>query len=136
MSKNTLNNIKPLAVVDEPVAFQIQTENPLKVPLVLCNLALRWKFDPIEEKEEVESSSSPPPSPPLLVEEETLPEFILSPGAKQSVVLKLIPRRRGALSVVGISYSLGSTSQSQIAAAVSAAGGGHLAPPGLLASLG
>ena len=131
MSKNTLNNIKPLAVVDEPVAFQIQTENPLKVPLVLCNLALRWKFDPIEEKEEVESCSSPP-----LVEEETLPEFILSPGAKQSVVLKLIPRRRGALSVVGISYSLGSTSQSQIAAAVSAAGGGHLAPPGLLASLG
>ena len=121
MSRNTLNDAKPLAVVDEPVAFQIQTENPLKVPLILCDLALRWRFDPVKGDENEYT---------LLVEEETLPEFILSPGAKQSVVLKLVPRQRGALSVVGISYSLGSTSQSQIAAAVAATAGAHLAPPG------
>merc|ERR1719193_982694 len=97
MSKNTVNYVKPVAVIGEPIAFQIQTENPLKVPLVLCDLALRWKFDPAED-EDAEFT--------VIVEEETLPEFILSPGAKQSVVLKLVPRRRGALSVVGISYSL------------------------------
>ena len=124
MSKKSLNNVKPLTVVDEPIAFEIQTMNPLKVPLVLCDLVLKWKFEPLDGEEDASDDGALP------VEAETLPEFILSPDATQSIVLKLIPRRRGSLNVVGISYSLGSTSQSQIAAAVAAAGGVSLAAPG------
>jgi hypothetical protein len=126
LSQHTINNTKALTVVDEPIAFQIQTVNPLKVPLVLCDICLKWNFEAFLENGSHNETNCE--FDLGCVEAETLPEFILSSGATQSIVLKLVPRQKGSLTVTGISYSLGSTSQTQIAAAVAAGSVGPGSP--------
>ncbi|XP_036179651.1 trafficking protein particle complex subunit 8 isoform X11 [Myotis myotis] len=40
------NSRFPLAVVEEPITVEVAFRNPLKVPLLLTNLSLLWKFQP------------------------------------------------------------------------------------------
>ncbi|XP_036860634.2 trafficking protein particle complex subunit 8 isoform X6 [Manis javanica] len=51
------NSRFPLAVVEEPVTVEVAFRNPLKVPLLLTDLSLLWKFQPQDfsgkENEEV-----------------------------------------------------------------------------------
>uniref|UniRef100_A0A5F8GCW6 Trafficking protein particle complex subunit 8 n=1 Tax=Monodelphis domestica TaxID=13616 RepID=A0A5F8GCW6_MONDO len=46
LNSYTDNSRFPLAVVEEPITVEVAFRNPLKVPLLLTELSLLWKFQP------------------------------------------------------------------------------------------
>uniref|UniRef100_A0A8C0GT58 Trafficking protein particle complex subunit 8 n=1 Tax=Chelonoidis abingdonii TaxID=106734 RepID=A0A8C0GT58_CHEAB len=71
------NSKFPLAVVEEPVTVEVAFRNPLKIPLLLTDLSLLWKFQPKDFKH-------------LTVAR-----------------LKLFPHQTGELHILGVVYNLG-----------------------------
>uniref|UniRef100_A0A8C2R0K8 TPPC8 first Ig-like domain-containing protein n=1 Tax=Capra hircus TaxID=9925 RepID=A0A8C2R0K8_CAPHI len=63
------NSRFPLAVVEEPITVEVAFRNPLKVPLLLTDLSLLWKFQPKyvsgKDNEEVKELVSSPHEAPL-----------------------------------------------------------------------
>ncbi|ELW64615.1 Trafficking protein particle complex subunit 8 [Tupaia chinensis] len=76
------NSRFPLAVVEEPITVEVAFRNPLKVPLLLTDLSLLWKFQPKDfsgKDNEV----------------------------KELARLKLFPHHIGELHILGVVYNLG-----------------------------
>ncbi|NXS34376.1 TPPC8 protein, partial [Pomatostomus ruficeps] len=46
LSRYSDNSKFPLAVIEEPITVEVSFRNPLKVPLLLTDLSLLWKFQP------------------------------------------------------------------------------------------
>uniref|UniRef100_A0A8C8EUZ2 Trafficking protein particle complex 8 n=1 Tax=Oncorhynchus tshawytscha TaxID=74940 RepID=A0A8C8EUZ2_ONCTS len=88
LNSQTDNLHFPLAVVEEPIIVEVVFRNPLKVPLVLSDLSLLWKFT-------LKDFSRPQPQ-----------DIMVGDAAR----LKLLPRQTGQLTILGLVYNLASTS--------------------------
>ncbi|XP_018410817.1 PREDICTED: trafficking protein particle complex subunit 8 isoform X2 [Nanorana parkeri] len=111
----------PMAVVQEPITVEVSFKNPLKVPLLLTDLSLLWKFQPKDfghENEELKEAISNDKD--LLskgknvsdvIGTEEINEFLLNSEETKIARLKLFPLQTGELHILGIVYNL-STIQS------------------------
>ncbi|KAK1337813.1 hypothetical protein QTO34_002449 [Cnephaeus nilssonii] len=102
------NSRFPLAVVEEPITVEVAFRNPLKVPLLLTNMSLLWKFQPKDcsgkNDEEVKELVT---SEPEMIGTEVISEFLINSEESKVARLKLFPHHIGELHVLGIVYDLG-----------------------------
>uniref|UniRef100_A0A8C7SXS3 Trafficking protein particle complex 8 n=1 Tax=Oncorhynchus mykiss TaxID=8022 RepID=A0A8C7SXS3_ONCMY len=123
LNSQTDNLHFPLAVVEEPIIVEVAFRNPLKVPLVLSDLSLLWKFT-------LKDFSRPQPQDVMVGDAVTItnekeaiaPRVRKGKGGIPSVCkfltfsllswqarLKLLPRQTGQLTILGLVYNLAST---------------------------
>ncbi|XP_071005855.1 trafficking protein particle complex subunit 8-like isoform X1 [Oncorhynchus clarkii lewisi] len=126
LNSQTDNLRFPLAVVEEPIIVEVVFRNPLKVPLVLSDLSLLWKFtlkdfnrpqpqedsvgDAVPISNEKEASVPRTSQKDDVIATEVIPEFYLSPEETKLARLKLLPHQTGQLNILGLVYNLASTS--------------------------
>ncbi|PIK47727.1 putative trafficking protein particle complex subunit 8 [Apostichopus japonicus] len=117
----TDNSVQPLAVMTEPITVEILMENPLKIPLVLSQIHLLWRFIPVDF--EVTNRENPEQKPVAItnemseerdsdlnaiIETEYLEEVSLLGKEDKIIYLKLIPMQTGELHITGLGYGLSS----------------------------
>uniref|UniRef100_A0A8C0IQM3 Trafficking protein particle complex subunit 8 n=1 Tax=Chelonoidis abingdonii TaxID=106734 RepID=A0A8C0IQM3_CHEAB len=95
------NSKFPLAVVEEPVTVEVAFRNPLKIPLLLTDLSLLWKFQPKDFSAKHNGATKELVMDFFLVA--TTTKFNISPQAR----LKLFPHQTGELHILGVVYNLG-----------------------------
>ncbi|KAM6458286.1 trafficking protein particle complex subunit 8 isoform 2-T2 [Liasis olivaceus] len=102
------NSRFPLAVVEEPITVEVAFRNPLKVPLVLSDLSLLWKFQPKDfnmknngETKEFETCGKD------MIGAEVISEFLINSEETKMARLKLFPHQTGELHILGVVYNLG-----------------------------
>uniref|UniRef100_A0A673XUK4 Trafficking protein particle complex subunit 8 n=1 Tax=Salmo trutta TaxID=8032 RepID=A0A673XUK4_SALTR len=95
LNSQTDNLHFPLAVVEEPIIVEVAFRNPLKVPLVLSDLSLLWKFT-------LKDFSRPQP-------QDIMVEDAVTISNEKEARLKLLPRQTGQLNILGLVYNLAST---------------------------
>ncbi|MFT7809625.1 trafficking protein particle complex subunit 8 isoform X3 [Arapaima gigas] len=114
LNSQTDNMRFPLAVVEEPIIVEVVFRNPLKVPLVLTDLSLLWKFSMkdftqsqgSELKEAVSNERDD------LITTEVISEFYMNPEEAKVARLKLLPHHTGELHIRGVVYNLGAAPSS------------------------
>ncbi|XP_035270312.1 trafficking protein particle complex subunit 8 isoform X1 [Anguilla anguilla] len=119
LNGQTDNTRFPLAVVEEPVIVEVVFRNPLKVPLILTDLSLLWKFSPkdfsrAQGEEAGESVSNEKEARDLeaplkndFISTEVISEFFMSLEETKVARLKLLPHQTGELHILGVVYNLG-----------------------------
>ncbi|XP_063155300.1 trafficking protein particle complex subunit 8 isoform X2 [Candoia aspera] len=102
------NSRFPLAVVKEPITVEVAFRNPLKVPLLLSDLSLLWKFQPKDfnlknngETKEFETCGKD------MIGAEVISEFLINSEETKMARLKLFPHQTGELHILGVVYNLG-----------------------------
>ncbi|XP_053101658.1 trafficking protein particle complex subunit 8 isoform X2 [Hemicordylus capensis] len=102
------NSRFPLGVVEEPITVEVAFKNPLKVPLLLTDLSLLWKFQPedfssknSEETKEIETCGKE------TIGAEVISEFSINSEETKMARLKLFPHQTGELHILGVVYNLG-----------------------------
>ncbi|XP_072267380.1 trafficking protein particle complex subunit 8 [Pyxicephalus adspersus] len=123
LSSNSDNSKFPLAVVQEPITVEVSFKNPLKVPLLMTDVSLLWKFQPKdfsqknEELKEAMSNDkdllSKGKSFSDVIGTEEISEFFINNEETKIARLKLFPLQPGELHILGIVYNL-STIQSTL----------------------
>uniref|UniRef100_A0A5F9DKT2 Trafficking protein particle complex subunit 8 n=1 Tax=Oryctolagus cuniculus TaxID=9986 RepID=A0A5F9DKT2_RABIT len=120
------NSRFPLAVVEEPITVEVAFRNPLKVPLLLTDLSLLWKFHPEnfpgKDKEEVKELVT---SEPKMIGTEVISEFLINCEESKVARLKLFPHHIGELHILGIVYNLGTIQGSLTVDGIGALPGCH-----------
>ncbi|KAM4028317.1 trafficking protein particle complex subunit 8 isoform 2-T2 [Anomaloglossus baeobatrachus] len=117
LSSNSDNSKFPLAVVQEPITVEVSFKNPLKVPLLLADLSLLWKFQPKDfsqkENEELQEPITNEKDPLAkgrsfsdVIGTEEIAEFLINNEETKIARLKLFPRETGELHILGIVYNL------------------------------
>nr|XP_025129151.1 trafficking protein particle complex subunit 8 isoform X2 [Bubalus bubalis] len=120
------NSRFPLAVVEEPITVEVAFRNPLKVPLLLTDLSLLWKFQPKyvsgkdneEVKELVKGESE-------MIGTEVISEFLINSEESKVARLKLFPHHIGELHILGVVYNLGTIQGSVAVDGIGALPGCH-----------
>lgn len=110
-SKNSNNSSKPNAVLNEPVHFSIELDNPLHVPLPLSDVTLIWLFIDENERFTNEKISGKSIFKPELVDTQTIDSIVLQPTCKQNIVLSVTPKRLGELKILGLIYKVSNPNQ-------------------------
>ncbi|XP_039189439.1 trafficking protein particle complex subunit 8 isoform X2 [Crotalus tigris] len=102
------NSRFPLAVVEEPITIEVAFRNPLKVPLLLSDLSLLWKFQPKDfnsknngETKEFETCGKD------MIGVEVISDFLINSEETKMARLKLFPHQTGELHILGVVYNLG-----------------------------
>ncbi|XP_059975018.1 trafficking protein particle complex subunit 8 isoform X3 [Mesoplodon densirostris] len=120
------NSRFPLAVVEEPVTVEVAFRNPLKVPLLLTDLSLLWKFQPKDvsgkENEEVKELVK---GEPEMIGTEVVSEFLINSEESKVARLKLFPHHIGELHILGVVYNLGTIQGSMAVDGIGALPGCH-----------
>ncbi|XP_005372804.1 PREDICTED: trafficking protein particle complex subunit 8 isoform X2 [Chinchilla lanigera] len=102
------NSRFPLAVVEEPITVEVAFRNPLKVPLLLTDLSLLWKFQPKnvngKDNEEIRELVT---GEPEMIGTEVISEFLINSEESKVARLKLFPHHIGELHILGVVYNLG-----------------------------
>ncbi|XP_053570976.1 trafficking protein particle complex subunit 8 isoform X2 [Bombina bombina] len=117
LSSNSDNSKFPLAVVKEPITVEVSFKNPLKVPLLLTDLSLLWKFHPKDFSEKHNGEVKEPVSNERdlitkgkcsndIIGTEEISEFLISNEETKIARLKLFPYETGELHILGIVYNL------------------------------
>uniref|UniRef100_A0A8C3H1J1 Trafficking protein particle complex subunit 8 n=1 Tax=Corvus moneduloides TaxID=1196302 RepID=A0A8C3H1J1_CORMO len=102
------NSKFPLAVIEEPITVEVSFRNPLKVPLLLTDLSLLWKFQPKEfsAKHDGETKERGTCDEDM-VGTEAIAEFLINSEETKVARLKLFPHQTGELHILGVVYNLG-----------------------------
>uniref|UniRef100_A0A2K6KKB2 Trafficking protein particle complex subunit 8 n=1 Tax=Rhinopithecus bieti TaxID=61621 RepID=A0A2K6KKB2_RHIBE len=120
------NSRFPLAVVEEPITVEVAFRNPLKVPLLLTDLSLLWKFHPKDfsekDNEEVKQLVT---SEPEMIGTEVISEFLINGEESKVARLKLFPHHIGELHILGVVYNLGTIQGSMTVDGIGALPGCH-----------
>ncbi|XP_066208727.1 trafficking protein particle complex subunit 8 isoform X3 [Saccopteryx leptura] len=120
------NSKFPLAVVEEPITVEVAFRNPLKVPLLLTDLSLLWKFQPKDfsgkNNEEVKELVT---SEPEMIGTEVISEFLINSEESKVARLKLFPHHIGELHILGVVYNLGTIQSSMTVDGIGAPPGCH-----------
>ncbi|CAN0158456.1 unnamed protein product [Lampetra planeri] len=97
----------------EPITVEVCFKNPLKIPLVLTDLALLWKFQARDFLSPAPADTSPSavtnekmPAGSDLIHTEVNPEFVLQSEETKTARLRLLPKQTGELHILGLVYSL------------------------------
>ncbi|CAB3370693.1 Hypothetical predicted protein [Cloeon dipterum] len=98
------NSTKPNAVINEHLAVQLTVTNPLQIPIVFTSVRLVWKFSP--EGQPGTEISNETAKEQNSVDTQTLPLLTLDAGASQKIVLCVIPRQVGELSITAVAFDL------------------------------
>ncbi|XP_036613610.1 trafficking protein particle complex subunit 8 isoform X1 [Trichosurus vulpecula] len=113
LNSYTDNSRFPLAVVEEPITVEVAFRNPLKVPLMLTELSLLWKFQPKgsnskdnEETKELVTCGHE------MIGTEVISEFLINSEETKVARLKLFPHHIGELHILGVVYNLGTIQSS------------------------
>ncbi|XP_061453832.1 trafficking protein particle complex subunit 8 isoform X3 [Rhineura floridana] len=109
------NSRFPLGVVEEPITVEVAFRNPLKVPLLLTDLSLLWKFQPKDynsknngETKEVETCGKD------MIGAEAISEFLMNSEETKMARLKLFPHQTGELHILGVVYNLGTIQSTSV----------------------
>ncbi|XP_017353379.1 trafficking protein particle complex subunit 8 isoform X1 [Cebus imitator] len=120
------NSRFPLAVVEEPITVEVAFRNPLKVPLLLTDLSLLWKFQPKDfsgkDDEEVKQLVT---CEPEMIGTEVISEFLINGEESKVARLKLFPHHIGELHILGVVYNLGTIQGSVTVDGIGALPGCH-----------
>ncbi|KAM4803330.1 trafficking protein particle complex subunit 8 isoform X2 [Urocitellus parryii] len=120
------NSRFPLAVVEEPITVEVAFRNPLKVPLLLTDLSLLWKFQPKDfsgkDNEEVKELIT---GEPKMIGTEVISEFLINSEESKVARLKLFPHHIGELHILGVVYNLGTIQGSMTVDGIGALPGCH-----------
>ncbi|XP_012581389.1 PREDICTED: trafficking protein particle complex subunit 8 isoform X3 [Condylura cristata] len=120
------NSRFPLAVVEEPITVEVAFRNPLKVPLLLSDLSLLWKFQPQnvsgKDNEEVKELVT---GEPEMIGSEVISEFLINSEESKVARLKLFPHHIGELHILGVVYNLGTVQGSITVDGIGALPGCH-----------
>ncbi|XP_069885485.1 trafficking protein particle complex subunit 8 isoform X3 [Dipodomys merriami] len=120
------NSRFPLAVVEEPITVEVAFRNPLKVPLLLTDLSLVWKFQPKDvsgkDNEEIKELVT---SQPEMIGTEVISEFLINSEESKVARLKLFPHHIGELHILGVVYNLGTIQGSMTVDGIGALPGCH-----------
>ncbi|XP_027605828.1 trafficking protein particle complex subunit 8 isoform X1 [Pipra filicauda] len=102
------NSKFPLAVIEEPITVEVSFRNPLKVPLLLTDLSLLWKFQPkdFNAKHDGETKEQGTCDEDM-VGTEAIAEFLINSEETKVARLKLFPHQTGELHILGVVYNLG-----------------------------
>ncbi|MGH0149950.1 UNVERIFIED_CONTAM: hypothetical protein FKN15_016344 [Acipenser sinensis] len=115
LNSQTDNLRFPLAVVQEPIIVEVVFKNPLKVPLLLTDLSLLWKFqskdlgqlqngdEPVSNEKEAHVKAT---FKNEIVSTEVILEFSMSSEETKVARLKLLPHQTGELHILGVVYNL------------------------------
>ncbi|OXB81697.1 UNVERIFIED_CONTAM: hypothetical protein H355_008946 [Colinus virginianus] len=101
------NSRFPLAVVEEPITVEVSFRNPLKVPLLLTDLSLLWKFQPRDFSAKREGEAKDPVCDDDMIGTEAIAEFLINSEETRMARLKLFPHQTGELHILGVVYNLG-----------------------------
>ncbi|XP_038622420.1 trafficking protein particle complex subunit 8 isoform X2 [Tachyglossus aculeatus] len=108
LSNYSDNSRFPLAVVEEPITVEVVFRNPLKVPLLLTDLSLIWKFQPKDSSAKDNGESKDPVTfGNEMIGAEVISEFLINNEETKVARLKLFPHRTGELHILGVVYNLG-----------------------------
>ncbi|XP_016850630.1 trafficking protein particle complex subunit 8 isoform X7 [Anolis carolinensis] len=109
LNKYSDNSRFPIGVVEEPITVEVAFRNPLKVPLLLTDVSLLWKFQPKDfsskingQAKELETCGKE------MIGAEVISEFLISSEETKMARLKLFPHQTGELHILGVAYNLGS----------------------------
>ncbi|CAH2285036.1 trafficking particle complex subunit 8 isoform X1 [Pelobates cultripes] len=120
LSSNSDNSKFPLAVVQEPITVEVSFKNPLKVPILLTDLSLLWKFHPNDFSGKSNGEVKEPISNEKdliqkgkcsndVIGTEDISEFLINSEETKIARLKLFPFQSGELHILGIVYNLSTT---------------------------
>nr|XP_042710800.1 trafficking protein particle complex subunit 8 isoform X10 [Chrysemys picta bellii] len=101
------NSKFPLAVVEEPVTVEVAFRNPLKVPLLLTDLSLLWKFQPKDFSAKHNGATKELACGNDMIGAEVIAEFLINSEETKMARLKLFPHQTGELHILGVVYNLG-----------------------------
>uniref|UniRef100_A0A8C0KGF1 Trafficking protein particle complex subunit 8 n=1 Tax=Canis lupus dingo TaxID=286419 RepID=A0A8C0KGF1_CANLU len=101
------NSRFPLAVVEEPITVEVAFRNPLKVPLLLTDLSLLWKFQSKDSSGKDNEEVKELVSEPEMIGTEVISEFLINGEESKVARLKLFPHHMGELHILGVVYNLG-----------------------------
>ncbi|XP_074843343.1 trafficking protein particle complex subunit 8 isoform X8 [Carettochelys insculpta] len=101
------NSKFPLAVVEEPVTVEVAFRNPLKVPLLLTDLSLLWKFQPKDFSAKHNGETKELACGNDMIGAEVIAEFLINSEETKMARLKLFPHQTGELHILGVVYNLG-----------------------------
>ncbi|XP_006150631.1 trafficking protein particle complex subunit 8 isoform X2 [Tupaia chinensis] len=101
------NSRFPLAVVEEPITVEVAFRNPLKVPLLLTDLSLLWKFQPKDFSGKDNEVKELVTGEPEMIGTEVISEFLINSEESKVARLKLFPHHIGELHILGVVYNLG-----------------------------
>uniref|UniRef100_A0A4W3GTN5 Trafficking protein particle complex subunit 8 n=1 Tax=Callorhinchus milii TaxID=7868 RepID=A0A4W3GTN5_CALMI len=90
----------PVVVVEEPITVEVVFKNPLKVPLLLNDLSLLWKFYCRDFNKKPEATLD-------YIGAEVANEFQVNGEETKVARLKLVPYQTGELHILGVVYNLG-----------------------------
>uniref|UniRef100_A0A4W3GDC3 Trafficking protein particle complex subunit 8 n=1 Tax=Callorhinchus milii TaxID=7868 RepID=A0A4W3GDC3_CALMI len=91
----------PVVVVEEPITVEVVFKNPLKVPLLLNDLSLLWKFYCRDFNKKPEAATLD------YIGAEVANEFQVNGEETKVARLKLVPYQTGELHILGVVYNLG-----------------------------
>ncbi|XP_067888728.1 trafficking protein particle complex subunit 8 [Heterodontus francisci] len=114
LNSQTDNLRFPVAVVEEPVTVEVAFKNPLKVPLLLKDLSLLWKFNfrdfnkspEGDTRESISNEKDALLKTSLGIATEVISEFQINGEETKVARLKLLPHQTGELHILGIVYNL------------------------------
>lgn len=113
----TDNKYNPVGFVGEKVTVEVHLVNPLKITLVLTDVALLWTFLPhvpnSKERSPLISNEVVSVKNKLadeIIYTQVLKEVTLTGNIEVPVQLSLTPQQMGELRIVGIAYNLGTSS--------------------------
>ncbi|XP_072425839.1 trafficking protein particle complex subunit 8 isoform X2 [Chiloscyllium punctatum] len=112
---NQTDNLRfPVTVLEEPVTVEVVFKNPLKVPLLLKDLSLLWKFNfrdfnksPEEEaRESISNEKDGHLKTSSSIATDVISEFQINGEETKAARLKLLPHQTGELHILGVVYNL------------------------------
>jgi hypothetical protein len=98
MNSRTPNTRRPYCVVNEPVAVEVTLKNHLQIPLMLTDLTLVWKLEPVHPGIVLAPGDS--------VTTEVIPKVTMDSNEHKQVCFHVIPLKEGVIHVVGVVYNL------------------------------
>ncbi|XP_035678676.1 trafficking protein particle complex subunit 8-like isoform X2 [Branchiostoma floridae] len=141
LGKCSNNAHRPVCVVGETLTVEVVFSNPLRIPLVLSDLLLIWRFVPIkymgpggeDKQHDMITNENIEPGKMSLAGEvlhtQVIKEFVLAAQETKPARLILVPQQTGELRILGVAYSLGGGSSQQQHVSTSGIAGLQTPPP-------
>ncbi len=91
------------------ISLEVPLENPLHIPLLLCEIRLLWTFEGADGRlsnAHLLTKSNEQNASQLLVTTYTIPRLLLQASSSQRVILHIKPKVEGLLTIHGIGFEI------------------------------